>query len=460
MEYDLVVLGGGSAGYSAAVTASKHNKKVCLIEKGPFGGLCILKGCMPSKTLIWSARIAELIKKSNEFGVNVHGKISFDVSKIINRKNKIIKGFADYRFENVKKNKNIILITGEGKFISNNEIKVGSKKIKGKNFVIATGSEVFVPNIEGLKEVKFITSDEALELKKLPKSLAVLGGGAVTLELAYYFNNLGVNVTIIQRSEHVLSENDSDIAEVVETSFKKNGIKIYSGTELKKFSKIKGKKEIEFLYESKNVKLEFDEILLGMGRIPNLKNLGLENTRVRLDDKGIPVLNDNLQTSVKNIFVAGDTNNIMKVVNVAVEQGRVISENLFGKKEEIDYSKFPMAVFTHPEVAWVGISEKEAKEMGLDFEVGKFKYEDLGKAECYGETEGFIKFIVEKKSKRILGVSIVGHEASDIIHEGVVLIYNKNTLYDLSKMQHIHPTFGEIYSYLVDEMLWTIKLKY
>ena len=193
--------------------------------------------------------------------------------------------------------------------------------------------------------------------------------------------------------------------------------------------------------------------MAAFGRAPNIKNLGLENTHIKFDESGMPIIHDNLQTSVKNIFIAGDTNNIMKVVNVAVEQGRVISENLFGKKEKIDYSKFPMAVFTHPEVAWIGISEKDAKERELDFEIGKFPYADLGKAECYGETEGFIKFIIEKRSKKILGVSIIGHEASDIIHEGVALIYNKNTLYDLSKMQHIHPTFGEIYSYLVEEML-------
>ena len=457
MKYDLVVLGGGSAGYSAAMTAAKYKKKVCLIEKGPFGGLCILKGCMPSKTLIHSARIAEIIKNSKEFGINVHGKVDFDVAKIINRKDKIIKGFADYRFESVKKNKNIDLIKGEGKFISNEEIKVGNKIIKGSNFIISTGSNALIPNIEGLKEVKYITSDEALELKKLPKTLAILGGGFIGLELAYYFHNLGVKVSIIQRGEHVLSENDNDIGEAVERSFRKKGIDIYTKTNLQKISKHQGKKEVGFLHENKKVKLKVDEILAAFGRAPNIKNLGLENTHIKFDESGMPIIHDNLQTSVKNIFVAGDTNNIMKVVNVAVEQGRVISENLFGKKEEIDYTKFPAAVFTHPEVAWVGLSEKDASERGLDFEAGKFNYEDLGKAECYGETEGFIKFVVDKKSKEILGVSIVGHNASDIIHEGVALIYNKNTLYDLSKMQHIHPTFGEIYSYLVEEMLWNQK---
>ena len=454
MKYDLVVIGGGSAGYSAAMTAAdKFNKKVCVIEKGPFGGLCILKGCMPSKTLLWSARISELIKKSGEFGINVSGKVNYDLPKIINRKNKIIKGFADYRYEAVKKNKNIDLVEGTAEFISKDKVRVNNKIIEGNNFLISTGSKVFVPNVPGINDIKYITSDDALELKKMPKSIAVLGGGPVTLEMAYYFFNMGVNVIIIQRSEHVMSENDPDLAEVVEDSFRKKGIRIYTGTTLEKFSKLGNKKKIEFLHGDRKMSVIVDEILAGFGRVPNLDNLGLEKTGMKLNEKGIPKLNEYMQTSLKNIYVAGDSNDILKVVNVAVEQGRVVAENIFGKKEKIDYSKFPAAIFTHPEVAWVGISEKEAVDKKLDVEIGKLSYEDLGKAACYGETEGFIKFIADKKSKKILGVTIAGHQASDIIHEGVALIYNKNTLNDLAKMHHIHPTFGEIYSYLVDEML-------
>ncbi len=451
MLYDLVIIGGGSAGYSAAGTAASYKKKICIIEKGPFGGLCILRGCMPSKTLIYSARIAELIKKANEFGINVDQNIKVDAKHIIERKNKIIKGFADYRLNAVKKNKNIDLVMGKASFISKNKVQAGNKIIEGKNFLISTGSKIFVPEIEGLKETDYITSDEALELKKLPNSMIFLGGGPVTLELAYYFFHLGVDVTIITRSEHVLSGNDEDMAEVIEKSFRKNGIKLYNGTSLKKIYESNNMKVVEFNHDKKNLIVKAEEILVGLGRVPDFNGLNLNKTGMKLDERGNPVLNEYLQTSLKNIYIAGDASKILEVVNVAVEQGKVIAENIFGKKEKIDYHKFPMAVFTHPEVAWIGITEKEAKEKNMNVEIAKLSYEDLGKAVCLGETEGFIKIIMDKKSKRILGVAIVGHLASDIIHEAVPLLYNKNTIYDLAKMQHIHPTFGEIYSYLVED---------
>ena len=451
MIYDLIVIGGGSAGYSAAKIATSYKKKVCVIEKGPFGGLCILRGCMPSKTLLWSARIAELIKNANEFGIHVDQNIKVDAKHIVERKNKIIKGFADYRLNSVKKNKNIDLVYGKANFISKNKVQVGGKIIEGKNFLISTGSRISIPTIPGLKEAGYITSDDALELKRFPKSLIVLGGGPVTLELAYYFFNLGVEMTVIQRSEHVMSDNDEDLAEVIEESFRKKGIKVYTGTSLKSVSRVGDMKIVEFELGKKNVKVRAEEILVGLGRVPDFEGLSLEKTGMKLNEKNLPILNDYLQTSVKDIYVAGDASRISEVVNVAVEQGKVAAENMFGKKEKIDYHKFPMAVFTHPEVAWIGVTEKEAKEDNMYIEIARLPYSDLGKAVCLGETEGFIKLILDKKSKRILGVAIVGHLASDIIHEAVPLLYNKNTIYDLAKMQHIHPTFGEIYSYLVED---------
>ncbi|MBI4159133.1 NAD(P)/FAD-dependent oxidoreductase [Candidatus Woesearchaeota archaeon] len=453
MIYDLVILGGGSAGYSAAMTALKFKKKVCIIEKGPFGGLCILKGCMPSKTLIYSARINEIIKKSKTFGIDIKGKINIDPASIINRKNKIIQGFADYRKNIIKNKRDINLIYGEAKFISKNEVEVNKRVIKGKNFLISTGSKESIPPILGLKETGYIISDEALELKKFPKSLAILGGGPVAIELGYYFNGLGVKTAIIQRSEQILSNNDLDCAKELENALKNKGISIYTNTSIKSFSKSNKGKKIIFDHNKQEKEIIADEILVAFGRKPNLEGLNVEKAGIK-PEKGLIKNSNYLETNTKNIYIAGDSSANLAVVNVAVEEGRVAATNMFSKnKEKIDYSAFPMAVFSHPEFAWIGLSEKEAEEKKINVKIGKFYFKDLGKAECIDETEGFIKFIADKKTNKILGVSIVGHEASDLIHEAIPLLYFKATLDDLKKMPHLHPTFGEIYSYLVDEMI-------
>ena len=451
--YDLIVLGGGSAGYSAAMTALSFKKRVCIIEKGPFGGLCILKGCMPSKTLIYSARINEIIKKSKTFGINIEGKVSIDPSSIIERKNKIIKGFAEYRKEVVGGKKGIDIVYGKAEFVSKNEIKVNNKVIKGKNILISTGSKEFIPEIPGLKEAGYITSDEALELKKFPKSMAILGAGPVAIELGYYFNSLGVKTTIIQRGEQILSNSDYDCAKELENALKNKGILIYTDTSIKSLSKSDKGKKVIFDQNKQEKEIIADEILVAFGRKPNLERLNLEKAGIS-SEKGLIKNNVYLQTSTKNIYIAGDSSANLAVVNVAVEEGRVAVVNMFSKKKEkINYSIFPIAVFSHPEFAWIGISEKEAKEKNLNVKIGKFYFKDLGKAECLDETEGFIKFVVDKKTNKILGVSIVGNEASDLIHEAVPLLYYKATLDDLKKMPHLHPTFGEIYSYLADEMI-------
>src|SRR3989338_4812244 len=453
MEYDLVVIGGGSAGYSAAVTAAEMNKKVCVIEKGPFGGLCILKGCMPSKTLIHSARIAELIKKSDTYGISVNKNFKLNLPYIINRKNRIIKEFADYRKESISKNKNITLIDGEGSFISKNELKIKNQIITGKNFLISTGSVEFIPEIPGLKETGYLTSDDILELKKFPKSIAILGGGPVGIEFAYYFSQLGVKVTIMQRSEQILSNNDHDCAKELEKSLKKKGVTIYTNIKLKKFSKSGNKKKIFFDVGTIKKSIIVDEILAAFGRKPDIETLTLEKAGIT-PEKGRIQSNLYLQTSVKNIYIAGDASSNLPVVNVAVEEGKIAAYNMFSsKKKSVNYRMFPMAVFSHPEFAWIGISEKEANEKKIEIKIGKYLFNELGKAICLDETDGFIKFIVNKKNSQIIGVSIIGNEASDLIHEAIPLLYFKATLNDLAKMPHLHPTFGEIYSYLVDEMV-------
>jgi len=451
--YDLVILGGGSAGYAAAIIAAEKKKSVLIIEKGPFGGLCILKGCMPSKTLLYSARLNELMKKAHKLGIVLPQEPVVNLPYIIHRKDKIIQGFADYKKEVLEKNKKYIrLVYGTAEFVSPKEVRVNNIKIKGKYFLIATGSKIFIPPIEGLQETGYLTSDEALEIKKLPESLVILGAGAIAMELGYYFQSLGAKVTILQKNNQILDHMDHASAKEVEEIFRKKGMQIYTGVDIKRISKDDTKKKIEFLHKTTKKMIVTDEILLALGRRPNLEPLNVEKAGIKLYNGKLKT-NKFLQTNVKHIYAAGDASGNLLVVNVAVEEGKIAAENMFSSKNKsLNYNLVPMAIFCHPEIAWIGLTQRQAEEQKLKVKIGKLPYEDLGKAVCYDETEGYIKFIINPKDKQILGVEIVGYAASDIIHEALPLLYYKATLEDLKKMPHIHPTFGEIYSYLVDEM--------
>src|SRR3989344_3297881 len=329
---------------------------------------------------------------------------------------------------------------------------VNNKIIEGKFFLISTGSSIFIPQIQGLKESKFITSDEALELKKLPKSLLVVGAGPVSIELCYYFNNLGVKVIILERHEHILEHLHKGDAEELQDYFRKKGMTIFTNTNIEQVTKKGNKKQVMFTTNNKKQKITVDEILIAAGRKPNIDSLNLEKSGIKLENNRL-LVNKFLQTNKANIYAAGDVSSKLPVVNVAVSEGELAALNMFtNNKSSLDYNMFPMAVFCHPEIAWIGITRKEAEEKKLQVKIGKLKFEDLGKAELLDETFGHIMFIVDKKTNVILGVEIIGNEASDLIHEAIPLLYFKAKLEDLKKMPHLHPTFGEIYSYLVDEM--------
>ena len=334
--YDLVIIGAGSAGYHAAMSAVKLKKKVCVIDKGPFGGLCILKGCMPSKTLLYSARLNELMKKAHKLGIVLPQEPVVNLPYIIHRKDKIIQGFADYKKEVLEKNKKYIrLVYGTAEFVSPKEVRVNNIKIKGKYFLIATGSKIFIPPIEGLQETGYLTSDEALEIKKLPESLVILGAGAIAMELGYYFQSLGAKVTILQKNNQILDHMDHASAKEVEEIFRKKGMQIYTGVDIKRISKDDTKKKIEFLHKTTKKMIVTDEILLALGRRPNLEPLNVEKAGIKLYNGKLKT-NKFLQTNVKHIYAAGDASGNLLVVNVAVEEGKIAAENMFSSKNKSD----------------------------------------------------------------------------------------------------------------------------
>lgn len=454
MDYDFVVIGGGSAGYAAARTAAGLGLKTALIEGGrEVGGLCILRGCMPSKTLIESANRFTTLRTAKEFGLRAE-KIAFNGDEIIARKRRIIEGFADYRRKQLETG-DFDFLRGLAAFTDAHTLSVnlrdgGERKITSRTFLVATGSSIAIPPVPGLAESGALTSDDVLDLPEVPGSVIVLGAGPVALEMAHYFNALGRKVTVIQRNKQLLTGVDADLAEVVETAFRERGMDIFTETKLVRVEPGR----VTFRHEGKEKHVSADAILNALGRKPNIAGLGLGEIGVHLKDGGKIRANLHQQTSVPHIFAAGDCCGPHEIVHIAIEQGEIAALNasrLLDKKhpglKSIDYRLKLYAVFTEPQVAAVGLSEREAREQGLDILTASYPFNDHGKSEIMHELHGFVKLIVDQETRKILGGSLVGPHASDLIQEVVVAMRFGATAGQLASIPHYHPTLCEIWTY-------------
>ncbi|HEY5811074.1 MAG TPA: NAD(P)/FAD-dependent oxidoreductase, partial [Terrimicrobiaceae bacterium] len=363
MEYDFVVIGGGSAGYAGARTASGLGLRTCVIEGGrDVGGLCILRGCMPSKTLIESANRFRIIGHAEEFGLHVP-RAEFDAKKIISRKRRLIAEFAKYRREQLEEG-DFDFLRGTASFLNQHTLKVTNPEgreqtISAKSFLIATGSEIPTPEIPGFASASCLNSDQALDLADIPESLIVLGGGPVALEMAHYFEAFGSRVTIVQRSAQLLKGFDKDLSKVVENAFRKRGMEIFTETKLLRLEREQSLRRVIFEHDGTQKTVEGAAILNALGRKPKLRELGLENAGVNFAEAGIAI-NAHQQTSVANIFAAGDCSGPYEIVHVAIEQGERAARNavrlLKGnfEFESMDYRLKLYVVFTEPQVALVG----------------------------------------------------------------------------------------------------------
>ena len=462
--YDIAILGGGSAGYAAARTAHELGMKTVVIDGAEeLSGLCILRGCMPSKTLIESANRALAIREASTFGIDVENS-TVSPSRIIDRKRELIGEFRDYRTSQLEDGR-FDLLRGHARFIDQETLEVSLRNgrtpvtIKARTTVIATGSQIFTPNIDGLEATGYLTSDDVLDTKETPDSVIVLGGGAIALEMAHYYDGIGKKVTVIQRSDHLLTGMDHDLADTLQEAFEARDIDVFCGTQLEKIdTSPDGMKRVHFSHKGTTHIAEAQEILVALGRKPNTDGLNAENAHIDLN-RGKVAVNHAMQSSQANIFAAGDVASPHEIVHIAIEQGEIAARNAHrilngkeGELEQIDYRLKLYGIFTEPQVAAVGMSELEAAEQGRDVLVESYPFNDHGKSMVHGTEHGFVKLIADATTKEILGGSVIGPEAAELIHEIVVAMAFNATANQLAKIPHYHPTLSEIWTYPAEDI--------
>ena len=457
-DYDVAVIGGGSAGYAAARTCAAGGKKTVVIEGGEeVGGLCILRGCMPTKALLYGAEVFHTARHSQKFGVlGCVPEIHFPT--LMARKDRLIGEFADYRVKQLNAGK-FEFIRAMARFVDPHTLELSDgKKITAENFVVSTGSVIAPSPFESLDEVGYITSDEALKLDHLPKSLIVLGGGAVAVEFAQFFCRLGTRVTLVQRSPHILKEEDIEAGATVERVFRQENMTVFTDTQLKAAWKEGGLKGVSFLHEGQTIRVAAEEILYALGRCPNTAGLGLEKAGVELS-YGRFLTNSQMQSNVPHIFGAGDCTGMYEIVHVAIQQGEIAAYNILHPENHraIDYRLLIYVVFTDPHVARVGLTEREAKLEKIPYLAASYPFNDHGKSMIMEALDGFVKLIANPETGEILGGTCVGPMGGELIHEIVAAMYKRMTVHELAAMPHYHPTLAEIWTYPAEELADQIR---
>ena len=452
-DFDVAAIGGGSAGYATARTVTAAGKRTAVIEGGQaLGGLCILRGCMPTKALLHAADVRFQAKLSGIWGLEP-GEIGFDFGKVMQRRADMVEEFASYRRGQLQDGR-FELIRGLAKFRDPHTLEVeNGRAITAGQFMISTGSRVAELPLAALAKLGCMTSDDALELEVLPKSIIVLGGGAVALEFAQFFARFDVEVTVLQRSAHVLRDFDDDAGTEVEAAFRDEGIAVHTGCTLTNARAEGADKVIVYEQAGKTCEVRAEAVFHGLGRSPNTGSLELENAGVETK-RGRIVSNAQMQTNASHIFAGGDCTGPHEIVHLAVQQGEVAGHNMLhaDSPQSMDYRLLTSVVFTDPQAAVVGLTEKAAKEQCIPYLTASYPFNDHGKSIIMDAMHGFVKLLCDPKSGEILGGACVGPMGGELIHEIVTAMAKRMTVGELAVMPHYHPTLAEIWTYPADDL--------
>lgn len=441
-EFDVIVIGAGPGGYVSAIRAAQLGAKTALIERNKIGGTCLNWGCIPTKALYYSAKALEAAKHAAEFGVNV-GEVSFDLSKAVERKDGVVKKLVG-GIEQLLKGNKVEVIRGDGFVEAAGKVRVtkadGVEELSSRSIIIATGSEPALIPAFNIDRKNVLTSTEMLDIKKVPESLLIIGGGVMGCEFASMFSSFGSKVMIVELLPTILSTEDKMVSRVIAKRYKETGVQVLTEVQVESVTAEDGRVKTtlkdgrEFITE---------KVMVAIGRSFNSAGIGLDKLGVAVE-KGRIAVDDHMETSVKGIYAIGDVTGKMLLAHVASVQGIVAANNALGKDARMDYSVIPAGIFTDPEIASVGLREKEAEEKGIEVAVGRFPYAASGKAMGMGETEGFVQIVSDPATDKVLGCSIVGAHATDLIGEVALAMKTGATVKDITETIHAHPTLPEI----------------
>ena len=457
--YDLIILGGGPAGYNAAERAAHSGLKTLLCEERALGGVCLNEGCIPTKTLLYSAKILDYANHGDKYGVTVEGA-KLDHAKVVDRKNKVVKTLVSGIGAKMK-GAGVTVVNGTasilGKSAGGFEVECAGEKYEAKRILICTGSEAVVPPIPGLREAVgtglAVTNREVLDIRTLPKEVVVIGGGVIGLEMASYFNSVGCKVTVIEMMNKIAGPTDGEISKILQNNYAKRGVEFVLGAKVVKVTDNGGKGAVEYEKDGKVVGVPADLILVSTGRRARTQGIGLENVGVAMN-RGAVVTDESGRTSVPGIWAAGDVNGKIMLAHTAYREGEVAVSDMLGKKDRVDYRSIPSVIYTNPEVGTVGETVDSAKAAGLDVEEHTISLRYSGRYIAENEGgDGIVKIIVDKKHKTILGVHMIGSYASEIIYGAAMMVAREMRAQDVQKIVFPHPSVCEV----IREEMFSIK---
>lgn len=443
MKYQLAVIGGGPAGYTAAEMAGKAGLSVVLFEKNSVGGVCLNEGCIPTKTLLYSAKVHDTALHASKYGVSVK-EVSVDLGKVIARKTKVVRKLV-LGIKAKLTAQHVTLVQGEAYIQDAHTVRCGEETYECEHMMVCTGSAAFVPSIPGLDTVSYWTHREALDNKELPSSLVIVGGGVIGMEFASFFNSLGTKVTVIEMMDEILGGIDKEMAGLLRADYAKKGVTFLLGTQVTGVGQTDDGIEVKYTHDGEEGTVCAQKLLMSVGRRPVMKGFGLENLNLELTPRGMVKVDECLQSSVPGVYVCGDLNGVSLLAHTAVREAEVAVHHILGEKDAMSYRAIPGVVYTNPEVASVGLTEEALEREGRTYRVVRLPAAYSGRFVAENEgVNGMCKVLVGE-DEEILGVHLLGNPASELIVQAGMMIEDRRKLSEWKKYVFPHPTVGELF---------------